>query len=305
MLEPINPFNMKEPFPPGLFVGVVRQGTMELVRELSPAELSRYQVGEETLAEFAHRDRLFSIVGINLSSFLDAANKVAERVRNMEQVTAQAVEESHVETGRWIHNLLSSFGTYLDLTAKHLARAHGKNSGYYKAFKDAQSEEYDAHFSYRFFCRLRNYSQHREMPLGKLELTRNWLEVPFFSVSEFKVLFSREELLAHKGVWGKQVKGELEAEAESFDVIPHAVAAVQCLARIHGVSLADIRRSLVEAVAVVSETLGDAVDDEGEPYILTSPQVDRVAGKYNLTAKQTPRYLLARVRKLFENVPAP
>jgi len=69
------------------------------------------------------------------------------------------------------------------------------------------------------------------------------------------------------------------------------------------VSLADSHSSLSEAVAVVSETLGEAMDDEGEPLIITSSKIDRETGRYDLSMKQTPRFLLPEVRKLLENIP--
>ncbi|MFT5329137.1 MAG: hypothetical protein ACI9KA_000214 [Parasphingorhabdus sp.] len=61
-------------------------------------------------------------------------------------------------------NLLSSCRAYLDQTNRHLGCLE-PNCGDAEAFKNARSHEYDTRFGYRFMEAMRNYSQHRGLPL--------------------------------------------------------------------------------------------------------------------------------------------
>ena len=61
-------------------------------------------------------------------------------------------------------NLLSSCRAYLDQTAHHLGSLK-PDEGDPTAFKDARSHEYDTRMGYRFMEAMRNYSQHRGLPL--------------------------------------------------------------------------------------------------------------------------------------------
>lgn len=61
-------------------------------------------------------------------------------------------------------NLLSSCRAYHDQTAHNLGSLK-PDEGDTKAFKDARSHEYDARLGYRFMEAMRNYSQHRGLPL--------------------------------------------------------------------------------------------------------------------------------------------
>jgi hypothetical protein len=71
---------------------------------------------------------------------------------------------------RYIMNLLTAVRTFLDHTERNLTHRHGKDSEQFQAFKKATAEAYDSSFAYRFLYKLRNYVQHRGMPIGKMSI---------------------------------------------------------------------------------------------------------------------------------------
>lgn len=58
IIEPIVPFNIKKPLPQGRFVGVSRNGEVELLRKVVGSDFEAYTRSEEILADFMHRSRL-------------------------------------------------------------------------------------------------------------------------------------------------------------------------------------------------------------------------------------------------------
>nr|GLK21477.1 hypothetical protein GCM10017606_23030 [Microbacterium terregens] len=73
---------------------------------------------------------------------------------------------------RRLSNLLHSCKSYIDHTPHHLKKL--TTAGLESAFKTATSAAYDANGSYRFMEALRNYAQHRGLPLHGATFDSGW-----------------------------------------------------------------------------------------------------------------------------------
>jgi hypothetical protein len=71
---------------------------------------------------------------------------------------------------RRVNNLLSSCRLYLDHLRHSFTNVFGPDSAQLSTIDDARHREYDASFSYRLLEELRNYTQHRRLPID-IELT--------------------------------------------------------------------------------------------------------------------------------------
>lgn len=67
---------------------------------------------------------------------------------------------------RHLLNLLSAGRLYLDQVRHHLSTMFGKESDEYEAFVDYTRSAYDERFGYRVLETLRNFVQHRGVPVG-------------------------------------------------------------------------------------------------------------------------------------------
>jgi len=78
--------------------------------------------------------------------------------------------------GRRLANLLSSCRFYLDHTHRALAHLCRNDSSAQSDFKQRCSAAFDSRFSYRLIDRLRNYAQHRDVPVCSLLFDHWWID---------------------------------------------------------------------------------------------------------------------------------
>jgi hypothetical protein len=76
--------------------------------------------------------------------------------------------EDQLAFNRRIINVFTSTRLYVEQSTHHAGVIFGKQSSMYEDFVALFSKEYDASFSYRLMEALRNYSQHRGLPLKGL-----------------------------------------------------------------------------------------------------------------------------------------
>lgn len=105
---------------------------------------------EESLLRFALRDMVFE----------DSDFVSMQRIRN--------------ELNRRILNFLSASRLYLDALVPHVRAVCGESGNHAETIKAKTSDIYDRSIGYRVMEALRNYSQHRELPVQNLELRRSW-----------------------------------------------------------------------------------------------------------------------------------
>lgn len=71
-------------------------------------------------------------------------------------------------------NFMSTARLYLDQVDHNLSTMFGAGSDQRRAFNTARSREYDTVFGFEVFEALRNYSQHRDIPVHSLTYGREW-----------------------------------------------------------------------------------------------------------------------------------
>lgn len=83
-------------------------------------------------------------------------------------------QDTRLAFTRRLSNLLQTCRSYLDHTPHHLGKL--KIVGLKKMFTAETNKAYDANFSYRFMEALRNYSQHRGVPMHSASFASRWIE---------------------------------------------------------------------------------------------------------------------------------
>jgi len=77
---------------------------------------------------------------------------------------------------RRIVNLLTTCRLYLDQAEHNLSSMYGRDSNVARTMKTARSAEYDARLGYRVMESLRNYVQHRGLPIHSMSLDGRWID---------------------------------------------------------------------------------------------------------------------------------
>lgn len=123
----------------------------------------------------------FLIVKGNYEELIDFINKEYQELEesNLETfMNVKFLKANRVEINRRILNYLSSTRTFID----HLLRIL-KKLNLHERFNDFLRKIYDDNFSYRFYYKLRNYSQHISLPL-------TWFSVDVSNLKTRKLIFA-------------------------------------------------------------------------------------------------------------------
>ena len=104
---------------------------------------------------------------------------------------------------------------YLDQLGQDVADCIPNDGNAVSKVKSACSKEYDEHFEYRFMEALRNYVQHRGIPVRVVRLKSGWTSFDESGRMEFALeFFSQRRELATDDKFKKSVLNEIPTEIE-------------------------------------------------------------------------------------------
>jgi hypothetical protein len=180
---------------------------------------------------------------------------------------------SHVQ--RHVMNYLGLFRAFIDHTDRRMQKRFGKDAAEVKDFRTACSAHYDGTFAYRFLYKLRNYAQHKHVPVGHIGLSaRMGAREPEVDI-RFELGFSRDGLLADDtGVWGTSLLAELRAGPPVLPLMPLLNAALISAA---GLQLHVQRRDESELFAACAyfEAIQREVSADAFPVLLCADTDDK------------------------------
>jgi hypothetical protein len=120
-----------------------------------------------------------------------------------------------------INNLLSSASAFLAYAETNLRNLHGKDSLELADWHKKRQEIHATSFSYRFLYALRNYAQHRSIPLSRFNISGKRvadIEMAF----KVTLLILRDEILNNGYDW-KKLRAEIEQQPAEIDLLPIAL----------------------------------------------------------------------------------
>lgn len=128
-------------------------------------------------------------------------------------------------------NVLSSSTAFLDQVKKIVRSQFGGTSEKFSAWDETRKDFHAARFSYRFMYELRNYSQHRRLPLSgiNVEQFRKVLDQPLDG--SMRISLKRNDLINSGYSW-KELIHEIEKLPEEIEVLPLVGEYLNCLARL-------------------------------------------------------------------------
>lgn len=273
------------------------------IRDLSDKEYQQYKKASDCLFDFSKGQQLYTIVLLNHDDFLGTLKKYSQRyAENPRAINWIVIERMVLDINRRLLNFLSSIRTFLDHTQTELAKRYGKESDRFKRFKEACSKSYEDSFSYRFFAKLRNYSQHCGMPLGQMTLKSE--ESPPYSGNIYHSLeakFSRDELLKFDS-WGTRIQKEIIQLQSEFDIVQHVVETMKCIQRIDLVLIEEDLPELFKSGEFVEQLISSVRGKEGSPCILRFLEINRGADaeieKMKIEITNIPLHIVEIVRNI-------
>ncbi|GGD44406.1 hypothetical protein GRI62_10640 [Erythrobacter arachoides] len=147
----------------GYFLAIRALGQHHRV-EIDQARFEEIQTASANLQHILALEEQWAAVIQNYMELEKGLLEAALRHMVMADYEWQTLHDWQLSFAVRMANLLSSCRAYLDQTTHHLGSLK-PDGGDATAFKEARSREYDTRLGYRFMEAMRNYSQHRGLPL--------------------------------------------------------------------------------------------------------------------------------------------
>jgi len=222
--------------------------------EISHDEFNRLKNAQKCLSSALAVEEKYELL---LSNYMELEKEVLGiTVDNMLQRNESYSDffDIRLKCNRRLINLLTATRLYIDQIHRHLRDCMPTEEDAESYTKSLFSEQYDAHFEYRFMEALRNYSQHRGLAVHTTSLGSSRKQEDESSYLEFNSsIFSLKSELELDDTFKKSVLKEM---TEKIDLIQCArryvesLNIVQCLIRDKISPVASDSRSLIESYLV-------------------------------------------------------
>lgn len=165
----------------------------------------------------------FDVVERNYQELISSTNDHRMQLNNSATVNIRlnlVAIDGFILTAQKITNFLSSASAFLTQTEIQLKKVHGKDSHEFGLWDTRRKELHAGNFSYRFLYELRNFSQHRNLPLSSFNLAgeRSSEDAPMLFKTNGRIF--RDGLFESGHDWKKSLVDELRKQPPEFELLP-------------------------------------------------------------------------------------
>jgi len=243
---------------------------VELLDTVSVQQFELFERAISTLEELHSVRRLRDFVELNDEELIEMLNSALQELlkKSVSWVGVKRKDTEHVflNLNRLLLNYLSSIRTFIDHSNAFVVKKFGENSEQHLELKSIFSFFYDNSFAYRFFYKLRNYSQHIGIPVDSLSFTTNYDREENKIHGNLSVKFDRNKLLKNYNSWGT-VKYDLKELDEEFDVTPLIFEMTHNIKEIERNIEIIQKEELLRAAKFVVELTAHLQDNKGEVFV--------------------------------------
>lgn len=245
--------------------------------EIPKGIIDLLQASMKDLGEVVDIEQKFDIL---YSNFIELEQEIAlitirDAYRNVENVTELFDDKQSIT--RRVGNLLSSARLYVDQVKHHISALFPKDAGAKAKVEGFFHHEYDTLLGYRVMEALRNYSQHRGLPVQGTSYAANWVDddLPTKRIEYNAGLsISLKELEADSSIKAS-VMAELTVMGKTIDLKPLIREYMEGLANAHR----EIRKLLGPRVAQAEDLVLHWRQQFAEQAKLKDVPVGLVAGR--------------------------
>jgi hypothetical protein len=213
--------------------GFIEATKTAIDESISAEEFAAIQASENDLLIALGAEEKFAIVADNLNEFeRELLQATQNHILSSDSGYVLAMNVRR-EIDRRLVNLLSACRLYFDQIAHLVSSAFGSTSPEEKRVNDKRHDLYDHSFAYRIMEALRNYLQHRGLPIENISFSRHRVESAggvFWEASVIPRLSA--DVLEADSKFKKEVLKELKERGGVLDIRP---IAREYVSRIFGV----------------------------------------------------------------------
>lgn len=174
---------------------------------------------------------------------------------------------NHQTSNRLLFNLLSTGRLYIEQIDKDLVLLYGSDSAEETSLNESLSKQYDKRFGYRFMELLRNYAQHRSIPVTVVQVSYDTeQETPDgHTCIRYRPMLKFDKITEWSRLKG-QVRGELRSHVDStgsIDLVPHVRDYIEGLNEVHSEARCILHPRIESAETIVNAILDRWRDAHG------------------------------------------
>ncbi|MCB4862986.1 hypothetical protein K7W03_25730 [Sphingobium sp. PNB] len=190
-------------------------------------------------------------------------------------------QDNRLNFSRLFNNFLSSSRAYIDHTPHHISSLERYDIAKY--FNDLRIAAYDGSFEYRFIEALRNYSQHRGLPIHGTSYLSSWINDfdengQFSGKGQLRHTVTASinlKALTEDKKFKRSVAAELSGRGSQLDVSTCIRLYVEALGRVHMALRLTLKEITASATDVLTQAIRDYGDcDDGNTIGLHAEQMD-------------------------------
>lgn len=232
-------------------------------------QFPRLEIGQELFEQIkASRQILSHALAIEekyeiiVANYLDFEREVAsELITEMVRRNHEYIDffNLRLALNTRLINLLTSIRLYNDQVASHVSSCIPHDDNAKAKVKKLQSDEYNISFHYRFMEALRNYVQHRGLPVHRTSKGGKWT-TPEDGFLEWSLFFcTQKEELVSNGNFKKLVLDEMPDEV---NLIVATRSYIESISKIH----IQVREAIEKRVQLSRSILDKAIQDYSAAY---------------------------------------
>ena len=210
--------------------------------EINADSYARYKSARSILSNALALEEKYEILISNYLEFETTILGVTAADMVREDVTYASFFEVRLALNRRLVNLLTSARLYLDQLSQHVAACAPDGEAAAARIKKIISEQWDSYREYRFMDALRNYTQHRGIPIHAISHAASWIGSEDLKQLQYSLkLVSEASILKEDADFKHRVLQELD---EKTDLTLFVRRYIECLSTVH----AAVRDTVEESV---------------------------------------------------------
>lgn len=202
--------------------------------EISVEDYQEIKLAKENLENALFIEDKFDLVLENYFEFEMQLLSSATRWMIFREQDYSWLQVENALINRRLVNLLTTCRMYIDQIVHHLANIYGESSLQIADIRNEISNQYDNHFGYRVMEALRNFVQHRGLPVEGTKFDQTRLDGKDGSRLRFTVIpYINPQLLDEDKSFKRTVLKELMKCGNEIDIKPLVREYIESIASIH------------------------------------------------------------------------
>lgn len=201
------------------------------------------------IAKYDYFENKIEEVTINYSEFVNFLSK--------KENPDERNNKTYIQINRLFLNFLNSWRIFIEFTDASFNRYFDKKSIEYVSYKKFTGGLFDNEFTYKFFCKLRNYSEHEGYPIYVIKVDNDGNKEAFFD----------KQMLSPDYFPKKHFEQDLKKFYSYFPVLPQCEKGMELLQCTFNYFKGTHKKTFDDCVQNIINCMGDLFDFKTEYYL--------------------------------------